>query len=145
MKNNSYKDLLVWQKAMEITKEVYLLVKVLPKEETFALSDQIRRAAVSIPSNIAEGQERNSHSEFVRFLYIAQGSRAELETQLMIGNTIGYFDNNNVESLLNNLYELGKMINSLINSIQTNNNKNRTLGQSQTCRATDNWQLPTVH
>ena len=118
MKVQSYKDLLVWQKAMLITKDVYLLVRNLPKEELYSLSDQIRRSAISIPSNIAEGQERNSTRDFVHFLNIAQGSRAELETQLLICSSIGYFDDNAIEHILNNLSELGKMTNSLINKLQ---------------------------
>lgn len=118
MKLHSYKDLLVWQKAMQVTKEIYLLVRELPKEELYSLSDQIRRSAISIPSNIAEGHERKSSSEFIRFLHITQGSRAELETQLLIGSSIGYFDDNAIEPILNNLSELGKMTNSLINKLQ---------------------------
>lgn len=109
---------MVWQKAMQITKDTYILVRSLPKEETYALSDQMRRSAVSIASNIAEGQERNSTTEFARFLYIAQGSRAELETQILIGCMIGYFDKDSTNPILDSLSELGKMINSLINSVQ---------------------------
>ena len=122
MKVKCYRELTVWQKSMQITKDVYALVKKLPKEETFALSDQIRRSAVSIPSNIAEGQERDSSTEFVRFLNIAQGSRAELETQLLIGKEIGYFVENDIECIMNSLTELGKMINALINSIKQKTN-----------------------
>ncbi len=84
MSLTNYKELIVWQKSMSLVTEIYQLVKFLPKEETYALSDQMRRAAVSIPSNIAEGQARNSTREFVNFLSIARGSKAELETQLMI-------------------------------------------------------------
>ena len=80
----SYKDMIVWQKAMELAIEIYKLVKLLPKEETYALSDQMRRAAVSIPSNIAEGQSRSGTKEFVQFLSIAKGSNAELFTQLLM-------------------------------------------------------------
>ena len=80
MDAKSYKDLLVWQKAMLAAKMIYLLIKQLPQEELFALSNQIRRAAISIPSNIAEGQARNSTKEFLQFLSIAKGSKAELET-----------------------------------------------------------------
>ena len=80
----SYRELIVWQKSMELAEKVYLLVKALPKEETYALSDQMRRAAVSIPSNIAEGHARQSQKEFLQFLCIARGSRAELETQLLL-------------------------------------------------------------
>ncbi len=81
----SYKDLIVWQKAMDLVDEIYTLVKVLPKEELFALSDQLRRSAVSIPSNIAEGYGRRGHKEFAQFLSIARGSLFELETQILIG------------------------------------------------------------
>ena len=77
---NSCEDLIVWQKAMDLTTEIYRLVKFLPREETYALSDQMRRAAVSIPSNIAEGHGRNSNKEFANFLSIARGSLTELRT-----------------------------------------------------------------
>lgn len=77
----SIQDLIVWQKAMDLVIEVYNLVKELPKEEQYALSDQMIRAAVSIPSNIAEGQSRNSTKEFIQFLSVAKGSNAELQTQ----------------------------------------------------------------
>lgn len=83
-KLKSYKNLVVWQKAMDLVVEVYTLVKKLPKEEKYALSDQMRRSVVSIPSNIAEGYTRNSTTEYLRFLSIANGSRTELETQLII-------------------------------------------------------------
>ena len=84
MAYRNYKDLTVWQKAMDLTEEVYRLVKILPKEETYALSNQIRRSVVSVPSNIAEGQGRESKNEFRSFLSIAKGSLSELETQLLI-------------------------------------------------------------
>ena len=76
---DSYQDLIVWQKSMQLVKEVYTLVKTLPKEEQFALSDQMRRAVVSIPSNIAEGYGRNSTNDYIRFLNIARGSKYELD------------------------------------------------------------------
>ena len=81
----SYKELIVWQKAMDLVDEVYRLVKLLPREETFALSDQLRRSAVSVPSNIAEGHGRQSRKEFSQFLSIARGSVFEVETQIHIG------------------------------------------------------------
>jgi four helix bundle protein len=84
MKKNSYQDLVVWQKGIELSIETIQLIKRLPKEEMFALAQQMRRAAVSIPSNIAEGQERSSPKEFSHFLHIARGSKAELETQYII-------------------------------------------------------------
>ncbi len=87
----SYNDLIVWQKSMDLVVEVYKLVRNLPKEELYALSNQMRRAAVSVPSNIAEGQKRNSTKEFVQFLSFAKGSAAELQTQLLICNRLDYF------------------------------------------------------
>ena len=80
----NHMDLIVWQKAMDLVLHIYSIVKTFPKEETYGLSDQMRRAAVSIPSNIAEGYYRGSHKEFVYFLRIALGSGAELETQLIL-------------------------------------------------------------
>ena len=79
-----YRDLVVWQRSMELVKLVYGLTKQLPREETFALSNQLRRAVVSIPSNIAEGYGRNSKQDYLRFLNIARGSKNEVETQLQI-------------------------------------------------------------
>lgn len=117
----SYRELLVWQKSMEMTKEIYLLVKKLPKEETYALSDQMRRAAVSIPSNISEGQERNSKKEFCQFLTIARGSKAELETQLLICMQVGYLAEQEIQTAMKQLNEIGKMLTSLINNLKTLN------------------------
>ena len=87
----SFKDLSLWKKSIDFVASVYLLVKQLPKEETYALSDQIRRAVVSIPSNIAEGSGRNTTKEYIQFLYIALGSASEVETQIIIWQRIGYF------------------------------------------------------
>jgi four helix bundle protein len=87
---SSYQDLIVWQKAMDLTAEIYRLVKKLPREELYSLSDQMRRAAVSIPSNIAEGQDRNSPKVFINFLAIARGAKAELGVQLRICVRVGY-------------------------------------------------------
>ncbi|MGN0456071.1 MAG: four helix bundle protein [Acutalibacteraceae bacterium] len=80
----SYKELIVWQKSMDLVDEVYRLIKKLPREELYALSDQMRRSAISIPSNIAEGHSRHSAKEFRHFLSISKGSASELETQLLI-------------------------------------------------------------
>ena len=114
-----FKDLTVWQKAMELVAEVYLLVKKLPNEELFALSDQIRRSSISIPSNIAEGQARNSVKEFIHFLAIAKGSKAELETQLLLCVKINYLNNTEIENAINLIQEIGKMLNALQNSLKT--------------------------
>ena len=85
-----YRDLLVWQRSMELVKLVYGLTKQLPREETFALSNQLRRAVVSIPSNIAEGYGRNSKQDYLRFLNIARGSKNEVETQFQICLMLDY-------------------------------------------------------
>ena len=103
---------------MEVAKDIYSIVKKLPREELFALSDQMRRCAVSIPSNIAEGHERSSSPEFTKFLSYAQGSRAELETQLLLCIDIDYLKEDEVNPVLYKLHEIGKMINSLTKSIQ---------------------------
>lgn len=115
-----FKDLIVWQKAMELVAEVYLLVKKLPKEELFALSDQLRRSAISIPSNIAEGQGRNSTKEFIHFLAIAKGSKAELETQLLLCIKVNYLNQSEIETAINLIQEVGKMLNVLQKSLTTN-------------------------
>ena len=112
-KIEDYKDLIVWQRSMELAEEVYRLVKKLPKEELFALSDQIRRAVISIPSNIAEGYERNSTTEYIHVLSIAKGSKAELETQLLLCTKIHYLNNSDIEKSISLIQEIGKMINSL--------------------------------
>lgn len=106
---NNHKDLEVQKKSIELTKNVYLVTKNFPKEEIYGLINQIRRASVSIPSNIAEGASRQSNKEFIQFLYIALGSLAELETQLIISKEIGYI--NKIEF---DLEEIRKMILGLI-------------------------------
>ena len=114
----TYKDFTVWQKSMDLVVEVYKVVKLLPKYETYGLADQMRRAAVSIPSNIAEGQGRNSTVEFIRFLNIARGSRCELDTQLQICVRLEYVKNVDVESAINLSVEVGKMLSSLIKKLK---------------------------
>ena len=105
---------------MDLTVEIYKLVKYLPREETYALSDQMRRAVVSIPSNIAEGQGRNSDKEFVQFLAIARGSLWELETQIEICARLGYIDQGLTAIVYNLTTEVSKMINALSNSLKSN-------------------------
>ena len=104
---------------MTAVKLLYSLVKKLPKEELFALSNQMRRCATSIPSNIAEGQQRNSGVEFNRFISYAQGSRAELETQLLICVSIGYLTENDIEPLMILLEEINKMLSTLSKNLPT--------------------------
>ena len=114
MNNSDYKELKVWQKSMDLTAEIYRLVKFLPREETYALSDQLRRASVSIPSNIAEGHGRDSDKEFVKFLCIAKGSLFEVETQLLLSNRLNMINENDTVNAFQLITEIGKMINSLI-------------------------------
>ena len=122
MKVTNYRELIVWQKSIAVAKQVYLLVKKLPKEELYALSDQMRRSAISISSNIAEGQERKTPIEFARFISYAQGSRAELETQLILCLEIGYFTENEINPILSMLEEIGKMLHSISNKLPLTTN-----------------------
>lgn len=122
----TYKDLMVWQKAMDLTEEIYRLVKFLPREETYSLSDQMRRAVVSIPSNIAEGQGRTSTKELLRFLTVARGSQTELETQLQICIRLNYISENQAMTSLNLCDEINKMLNSFITSLQLKLNQSRS-------------------
>ncbi len=115
----SYKDLIVWQKAMDLVEETYRIIKHLPREEMYALSDQMRRAATSIPSNIAEGQVRNSTKEFVMFLSIARGSNAELQTQLLISVRLRYLKEDEIRKALNLSEEVGKMLLTIIQKLTT--------------------------
>ena len=110
---------MVWQKSMSLVEETYQLVKMLPKEELYALSDQMRRAAVSVPSNIAEGQARNSTKEFVNFLSISRGSLAELETQFMICVRLKYLTQSQIETAMSLCAEVGRMLNALIGKLST--------------------------
>lgn len=116
----NYKDLKVWNKSMAMVKMLYLLVRKLPKEESYALSDQMRRAAVSIPSNIAEGQGRHTQKEFNQFLSMAKGSVFELETQLIICVQINYLTEEDIQPILSLLSEIGKMLNALQRHLTSN-------------------------
>ena len=109
-----YTDLDVWNKSMDLAVDVYRTVKKLPREEIYALSDQMRRSVVSIPSNIAEGQQRNSTKDFVRFLYVAKGSLSELETQIMLCERLNYIEKKEAGGLLSKCSEIGKMLNGLL-------------------------------
>jgi four helix bundle protein len=113
----SYKDLHAWQKAMDLVTAIYSTTANFPSEERFGLTSQLRRAAVSIPSNIAEGQGRLSEKESRYFLGQARGSLMEVETQLQIANNLGYIDAAQIKGLLNNCAEVGKILNGLLASI----------------------------
>ena len=111
---NSYKDLIVWQRAMELVEEIYTLTNEFPKEETFGLVNQMRRATVSIPSNIAEGRTRSYRKEYRQFLLNAYGSGAELETQILISKKLSKTKNLNYKKVDELLNEVMKMLNTLI-------------------------------
>ena len=111
---NSYKDLEVWQKSMALVTEIYRIVKLLPPEERYALSDQMRRAAVSIPSNIAEGHARSNRRDYINFLSMSRGSNAELQTQCLICVNLGYIKNDNIQLALSLSDEVGRMLTTLI-------------------------------
>lgn len=113
----SYEDLSVWKKSMNLAVKIYELTKHMPKEELYGLTAQMRRAAVSIPSNIAEGQQRASTKEFLRFLSIARGSNAELQTQLVLACKLGYFQSEQIRETMNLTREISKMINALMISL----------------------------
>jgi four helix bundle protein len=115
---NTYRDLLVWQKGVALVVLVYKETSKCPKEEVFGLTSQMRRCAVSIPSNIAEGKMRESQKEFKRFLYIAYGSGAELETQIEIAKKLSYMQNSSYNQIEQNLSEIMKMLNVMISRLR---------------------------
>ena len=116
---NSFQDLIVWQKAMALATDIYRVTRLLPKEELFGLTSQLRRAAVSIPSNIAEGQARNSPKEFLNFISIAKGSAAELTTQLDLCTRLGYLTNAQHAPVATLAAEVARMLNALSSRIKT--------------------------
>ena len=118
-KAKHYKELLVWQKGMSLAKGVYGLTARFPNDERFGLVSQMRRAAISMPSNIAEGQARQGTREFLQFLSHASGSLAELETQLLLSVDMKYCAENDVESIAGLISELQKMIASLRRSLES--------------------------
>ncbi len=115
----SYKNLIVWQKAFELSLLIYKITKSFPKEELYALTSQIRRAVISIPSNIAEGYCRQRKLEYVQFLQIAFASGAEVETQLLIAKNLKYMTENDFEKADSLLEEIMKMLNSLISKVKS--------------------------
>ncbi len=115
----AYKDLIVWQKSMELVREIYALSKKLPLEERFALSDQMRRAAVSIPSNIAEGYGRNTTRDYARFLGIARGSIYELETQMNICIMLGYISEQDASKAFDFCEEISRIIFAIIEKLNS--------------------------
>lgn len=111
---HNFRELLAWQKAMQLTKDVYTLTQSFPAEERFALTSQIQRAAVSIPSNIAEGAGRTTQKELVHFLSFSLGSAYELETELLLAESLGYISVAQSERLNTAIVEVQKLVCSLM-------------------------------
>ena len=108
----------MWRRAIQLVKRIYLITKDFPKEEIYGLSSQMRRAAVSIPSNIAEGKTRQSKNEYIQFLYIALGSASELETQIIISKELGYINAKVEDGFLEDLDHISRMLRNLIKSLR---------------------------
>lgn len=118
----SYKDLKVWQMSFELVKDVYLVTRKIPKSEMFGLISQMRRSAVSIPSNIAEGWMRQHTKEYIQFIYHALGSCGELHTQVMISENLNYISKIETSHVCEKLDHVGRMLSKLISSL----NRQRT-------------------
>ncbi len=114
----SYRDLIAWQQSIELVTVIYRATRRSPEDERFGLTSQLRRSAVSIPSNIAEGQGRCSTGEFRQFLGHARGSLLELETQISIAQNLGYFSHEQSKILVDRAAEIGRILNGLINSLK---------------------------
>ncbi len=115
----SYKDLLIWQKGIQLVKEVYLLCELLPKDEIFGLQSQLKRASISVPSNIAEGYGRNYTKSYKQFLAFSRGSLLELETQIIIALELKFVTTEKCKKVLDLINEENKMLNAFINSIKS--------------------------
>jgi four helix bundle protein len=114
----NYKDLKVWQKSYQLCLEIYKATKTFPKNEGFGMVSQMRRAALSMPSNIAEGYGRKTTPEYLRFLYIAYGSMCELETQLLLSGDLGYLNKESLSELQRDIGEVERMLKALIKSLE---------------------------
>jgi four helix bundle protein len=126
MSLQSYRDLVVWQKAMDLVEEIYRLTKMLPKEELYALTTQIRRAAISIPANIAEGYGRLHRKEYLNHLSIARGSLLEVETQLELTVRLHYMSREQVRIAWALTQEIGRLLNSLLRSLGARKSQDST-------------------
>ena len=115
---NQFENLKVWQAAMQLIKEIYQITRSFPKEEQYGLISQLRRAAVSIPTNIAEGKGRNHKKEYIQFLYIARGSAYEVMTLLKVSEILGYLESRRAFNLLDLAAKVTAMLNALIQALQ---------------------------
>jgi four helix bundle protein len=114
----NYKELKVWQSSYQLCLEIYKTTKRFPKEETYGLTSQIRRSAVSVPSNIAEGYGRKSTLDYIRSLYIAYGSNCELETQILLSGDLNYIEAAKLGKLKDDIGEVERMLKALIKSLE---------------------------
>jgi four helix bundle protein len=117
MSGRNYRDLIAWRKSMDFVEAVYRTTAAFPREEVYGLISQMRRAAVSIPCNIAEGQGRDSSREFHRFLSVAHGSLREVETQVLIAERLKYVNTDTGAKLMESAGEIGRLLNGLMNSL----------------------------
>lgn len=114
----SHRDLIVWQKAMDLVVDCYRLSEAFPKSETYGLASQLRRSAVSVPANIAEGHGRGTPKSFVNFIWIANGSLTELETHILISERLGYVQSESIVAVLQAIREIGRMLVGLRRSLE---------------------------
>jgi four helix bundle protein len=121
MAGQNYRDLLAWQKAMDLVVQIYRATERIPREEMYGLTSQLRRAAVSVPSNIAEGQGRRTKKEFARFLGVPHGSLREMETQLLIAGRLVYLAKSTIDELMELASQVGRLITGLHNSLRRAN------------------------
>jgi four helix bundle protein len=128
---HSYKELLVWQVAMGLVSEVYRVTREFPRAEIYGLTSQLRRSAVSVPSNIAEGQGRATRGEFIQFLGHARGSLFELETQLTIAGELGYLESQEQARILGMLTRVAQLLNGLLTSLRPSTTKRFTMHDSR--------------
>src|SRR5262245_20168224 len=118
MASRNYQDLIAWQKAMDLVMATYKATARFPREEIYGLTAQVRRAVVSVPSNIAEGEGRRTRKEFLRFLSIAHGSLREVETQILVAERLGYIESEYRSDLIRAASEVGRLITGLYNKLQ---------------------------
>ncbi len=114
----TYKDLKVWQKSYQLCLKIYTITRDFPKQETYGLTSQIRRAAISIPSNIAEGYGRKTTPDYIRYLYIAYGSNCELETQILLSGDLEYINSEKLKEIQEAMGEVERMLKALIKSLE---------------------------
>ena len=114
----NHKDLILWRKALDLAVLVHQSSAALPRSETYGLVSQLRRAATSVPSNVAEGHARRSTKEFIYFLHVALGSMAELETQLLLAQRVGYLSESEVTSLQDRIEEVGRVLHAVVAALR---------------------------